>query len=388
MTKQFLSDRVLSLKASGIRKFFDIINTMPDVISLGVGEPDFSSPAPITEAAIAALRAGKTGYTSNYGILELRETLADYLKKKYDGLTYDPVKEMVFTAGLSEAIFIIMTAIVNPGDEIIVPTPCFVSYQPSIEMAGGKAIEVACKFEDNFQPDIAAIEAAITPKTKAIFINYPNNPTGAVITKDVALQLAQLVIKHDLLLISDEIYEQLVYSNHKHVTFPNLSGLKERTIYLSGFSKAFSMTGWRLGYICANEELIAAIVKVHQFVLMAAPTISQHAAIVALKECQTHVDDMVTEYDKRRKLLVDGLNRIGLPTFEPKGAFYAFPKIENTGLTSEEFAERLLFEHKVAVVPGNAFGASGEGFVRCCYATSYDEIEKALEGIEKFVKSL
>ena len=388
MTSRFLSDRVLSIKPSGIRKFFDIINSMPDVISLGVGEPDFASPAPVTEAAIAALRAGKTAYTSNYGILELRETLADYLKQNRDGLSYDPLTEMVFTAGLSEAIFITMTAIINPGDEVIVPTPCFVSYQPSIELAGGKAIEVACRFEDNFQPNIAAIEAAITPKTKAIFLSFPNNPTGAVVTKEVALELAKLIVKHDLLLITDEVYEQLVYSGHKHVIFPNLPGLRERTIYMSGFSKSFSMTGWRLGYVCAPPELIAAIVKVHQFALMSAPTISQYAAITALTECQPHVDEMVAEYDRRRKLLVNGMNKIGLPTFEPKGAFYAFPKISGTGLSSEEFAERLLFEQEVAVVPGNAFGAGGEGFVRCCYATSYEEIEEALVRIERFVKSL
>ena len=388
MTRQFLSDRVLSLKPSGIRKFFDIINSMPDVISLGVGEPDFASPAPVTEAAIAALRAGKTAYTSNYGILELREILADYLKNNREGLTYDPLKEIIFTAGLSEAIYITMSAILNPGDEVIVPTPCFVAYQPSIELAGGISIEVPSKFEDDFQPDIAAIEAAITPRTKAIFISYPNNPTGAVVTKEVALQLAEVVIKHDLLLLSDEIYEQLVYSDHKHVIFPNLPGLKERTIYYSGFSKSFSMTGWRLGYICAPPELIAAIVKIHQFALMSAPTISQHAAMAALTECQSHVDKMVAEYDRRRKLIVNGMNTIGLPTFEPKGAFYAFPKVDVTGLTSEEFAEKLLYQEKVAVVPGNAFGAGGEGFVRTCYATSYEQIEQALEKIEKFVKTL
>lgn len=388
MARQFISERVLSLKPSGIRKFFDIINSMPDVISLGVGEPDFASPAPVTDAAIAALRAGKTAYTSNYGILELRETLADYLKNNRDGLTYDPLKEMIFTAGLSEAIFITMSAILNPGDEIIVPTPCFVAYQPSIELAGGVAIEVASKFEDDFKPDIAAIEAAITPRTKAIFISYPNNPTGAVVTREVALQLAEIIIKYDLLLLTDEIYEQLVYSGHKHVIFPNLPGLKERTIYFSGFSKSFSMTGWRLGYICAPEELIAAIVKIHQFALMSAPTISQYAAMSALNLCQSHVDEMVAEYDRRRKLIVNGMNTIGLPTFEPKGAFYAFPKVDVTGLTSEEFAEQLLYQEKVAVVPGSAFGAGGEGFVRACYATSYEEIEQALEKIEKFVKTL
>ena len=233
------------------------------------------------------MRAGKTAYTSNYGILELREILADYLKNNREGLTYDPLKEIIFTAGLSEAIYITMAAILNPGDEVIVPTPCFVAYQPSIELAGGISIEVPSKFEDDFQPDIAAIEAAITPRTKAIFISYPNNPTGAVVTKEVALQLAEVVIKHDLLLLSDEIYEQLVYSDHKHVIFPNLPGLKERTIYYSGFSKSFSMTGWRLGYICAPPELIAAIVKIHQFALMSAPTISQHAAMAALTECQS-----------------------------------------------------------------------------------------------------
>ena len=379
----YLSQRVASLRPSGIRKFFDIVATMDDVISLGIGEPDFTTPDPILEAGIRSLQKGETHYTSNAGILELRQALSKHLFKLY-GVEYDPVTEIVITVGGSEALYLSATALLDPGDEMIIPTPCFVSYQAEAFLAGGVAVEVACKMEDNFDLDPDAIRKAITPRTKAILVGYPNNPTGAVASRENLLEVARLAEEYDLIVISDEIYDQLVYGI-PHVCFPTLPGMRARSLLLGGFSKDYAMTGWRIGYAAGPKELIDGLVRVHQYTIMSAPTTAQAAAIAALEESEKDVSLMVAEYDRRRKLIVNGLNQIGLPTFEPKGAFYAFPKVSGTGMDDETFAQKLLEEEKVAVVPGSSFGAGGEGFVRCSYATAYDKIVEALQRIENFV---
>ena len=379
----YLSKQVATLRPSGIRKFFDIVATMDDVISLGIGEPDFTTPNPILEAGIRSLQKGETHYTSNAGTLELRTALSKHLFKLY-GIEYDPQTEIIITVGGSEALYLSATALLDPGDEMIIPTPCFVSYQAEATLAGGVVIEVPCKMEDNFDLDPDAIRKAITPRTKAILIGYPNNPTGAVASRETLLEVARLAEEHDLIVISDEIYDQLVYGI-PHVCFPTLPGMRERSLLLGGFSKDYAMTGWRIGYAAGPREIINGLVRVHQYTIMCSPTTAQAAAIVALEQCGNDVVQMVAEYDRRRKLIVDGLNQIGLPTFEPKGAFYAFPKISVTGMDDETFAQKLLDEEKVAVVPGSAFGAGGEGFVRCSYATAYDKITEALQRIEKFV---
>jgi aminotransferase len=386
MSKKYLSQRVATLPPSGIRKFFDILASMPDVISLGIGEPDFITPRPISEAGIAAIEAGQTQYTSNSGTLELREALAAHLQDLYK-VSYDPLSELVITVGVSEALYMAMTAMLDPGDEVIIPTPCFVAYQAEVTLAGGVPVEIPSKLEDNFQPDPAAIEAAITPKTKVIFIGYPNNPTGAVASKEVLLKIARIAKEHDLIVISDEIYDQLVYGV-EHVCFAALPGMKERTIFLGGFSKDYAMTGWRVGYAAAPPEILTGMLRVHQYTIMSAPTMSQAAALKALEIGAEHVTHMRNEYDRRRRLIVDGFNQMGLTTFEPRGAFYAFPKIADTGLDDDTFATRLLKEEAVAVVPGSAFGAGGAGFVRCSYATAYEEVAEALERIERFIKKL
>lgn len=387
MRSSYLSERVAGLKPSGIRKFFDIAATMKDVISLGIGEPDFNTPQPVLQAGMASLQRNETHYTSNAGITELRKTLSAHLDLHYQ-VNYDPMTELIITVGGSEALYLAATALLDPGDELLIPTPCFVAYQAEAILAGGVPVEIPCRFEDNFEVDPAAIEAAITPRTKAILISFPNNPTGAVASRERLLKIAKIAEEHDLVVISDEIYDRLVYGGHQHVCFPALPGMKERTLLIGGFSKDYAMTGWRIGYVAGPANILKGLLTVHQYAVMSAPTIAQSAAITALKEGEEYVQEMVAEYDRRRKLIVNGFNQIGLPTFEPKGAFYAFPKISVTGLDDETFATRLLHEENVALVPGNAFGKGGEGFVRCSYATSYEKIEEALRRIEKFVNRL
>ncbi len=383
----YVSERVATLKPSGIRKFFDIAATMKEVISLGIGEPDFDTPKPIVDAGIASLQRGETHYTSNAGILELRKALAEHLERLY-GVSYDPATEILITVGGSEALYLSATALLNPGEEMLIPTPCFVSYQAEAILAGGAAVEVPCSMENNFDLDPRALEAAITPRSKAILLGFPNNPTGAVASRETLLEVQRIAEEHDLVVISDEIYDRLVYAGHKHICFPSLPGAKDRTLLLGGFSKDYAMTGWRIGYACGPAEIIKGLVRTHQYTVMSAPTTAQAAALVALKAGEPYVQQMVAEYDRRRKLIVSGLNEIGLPTFEPKGAFYAFPKVSVTGMNDEAFATRLLQEEHVAIVPGNSFGAGGEGFCRCSYATSYAKIETALEKMRSFVNRL
>jgi len=384
MNERYLARHVVGLKPSGIRKFFDIVATMKDVISLGIGEPDFVTPDSIIQAGVRALQAGETHYTSNHGIFELRRALSAHLEKQY-GITYAPGNEIVITVGVSEALYLAMSALLNPGEEVIIPTPCFVSYQAEAILAGGVPVELPTRVEDNFLVRPAALEAAITPKTKAILIGYPNNPTGAEATREVLVEVARIAEKHDLIVISDELYDQLVYGV-SHVCFPALPGMRERTILLGGFSKNYAMTGWRAGFAAAPAEILEGLVRIHQYTIMSAPTMSQAAALEAILNGHEHVEAMRTEYDRRRKLIVGGLNQLGLPTFEPHGAFYAFPNISASGMNDDAFALKLLDEEKVAVVPGTAFGAGGEGFVRCSYATSYEKIEEALRRIERFMR--
>ena len=381
---QRLSKRVAGLKPSGIRKFFDIAATMKDVISLGIGEPDFTTPKPILEAGIRSLQNGETHYTSNWGKLELRQAIAENLIKLYN-VNYDPTNEIIATVGVSEALYLTFTAILDPGDEVIIPTPCFVSYQAEVILAGGVPIEVKAREENDFMIDPVDIRKALTQRTKCIFIGYPSNPTGAVATREVMLEIARIAEEYDLLVVSDEIYDRLVY-DFEHVCFPGLSeDLKKRTILLGGFSKDYAMTGWRIGYACGPADIIQGLVRIHQYTIMSAPTTAQDAALVALQSGEPYVQEMVAEYDRRRRLLVAGLNRLGLHTFEPRGAFYAFPNIQASGMDDETFAEMLLREEHVAVVPGNAFGPGGEGFARMCYATEFSKIEEALHRMEKFM---
>jgi aminotransferase len=380
----YLSKRVAGLKPSGIRKFFDIAATMKDVISLGIGEPDFTTPEPILQAGIRSLQNGETHYTSNLGKIELRQAISDNLKKLY-GVSYNPADEVIATVGVSEALYLTMVAILDPGDEVIIPTPCFVSYQAEVELAGGVPVEIPSKIENNFQLDPDEVRAAITPRTKVIFVGYPSNPTGAVAERETLMAIARIAEQNDLLIISDEIYDRLVYG-FEHVCVPALGeSIRRRTILLGGFSKDYAMTGWRIGYACGPADIIKGLVRIHQYTIMSAPTTAQDAALEALKSGDKYVQEMVTEYDRRRKLLVSGLNRLGLSTFEPRGAFYAFPNIQASGMDDETFAETLLKEEGVAVVPGNAFGPGGDGFVRACYATSYEKIEEALQRIERFM---
>jgi aminotransferase len=385
--RQMLSERVRQVPPSGIRRFFDVIATMPDVISLGIGEPDFTTPPQVIEAGVRSLRAGRTHYTSNYGTLELRRALAHHLERSY-GVSYQPEQEICVTVGASEALAVTMAALVDPGDEVLLHEPSYVAYVPSVLFNGGVTVHVPTRAEDDFALDPSAVEAAITPRTKVLFLGYPCNPTGAVLPPATLRALADLAQQHDLAVVSDEIYDRLVYGDHRHEPFSSLPGMKERTVLIGGFSKAYAMTGWRVGYVCAPPEILEGIVKVHQYEIMSAPTTAQDAAVVALKAAEPDVARMVGEYDRRRRMLVEGLNRIGLPTFEPRGAFYAFPRIAGTGLTSDEFSERLLFEQKVAMVPGSAFGPSGEGHVRASYATSFEHLEEALVRIERFIATL
>jgi len=385
MMSDRIADRVKQMKGSGIREFFDIAQRMEGAISLGVGEPDFVTPWSIREACIFSLEKGYTSYTSNWGLLELREALSDTIYKE-TGVYYDPEGELLITTGVSEASDLAIRALINPGDEIILHEPSYVCYKPCAVFAGGTPVCVATGVEDEFKVRAEKIEEKITEHTKAIILSYPNNPTGATLSRKELEEIADVVNEHDLLVISDEVYGKLTYEG-THVCFSSLNGMKERTILLDGFSKAYAMTGWRLGYAAGNKEIIEAMMKIHQYVMMCAPITAQMAAIEALR-CEDEVERMVSEYNRRRRLLVDGLNDIGLNCFEPKGAFYTFPSIKSTGLTSEEFAKRLLFEEKVVVIPGSVFGACGEGFVRCAYAVSQYELKEALERIERFLTGI
>lgn len=384
-SKQFLSQKVAGLKPSGIRKFFDIAATMKDVISLGIGEPDFTTPKPILDAGIQSLQAGETHYTSNSGRLELRQAISENLFRLY-GVRYNPVDEIIITVGVSEALYLTMNAVLDPGDEVIIPTPCFGAYQAEVILAGGVAVEIPSRFENNFQLDPDEIRAAITPRTKMIFIGYPCNPTGAVAEREVLMEVAKIAEEHNLLVLTDEIYDRLVY-NFEHVCFPALGqSIQERTILLGGFSKSHAMTGWRVGFAAGPADLIKGLLRVHQYTIMSAPTTAQDAAVAAILQGEPYVESMVAEYNRRRQLIVNGMNRLGLTTFEPRGAFYAFPRITASGMNENTFAEKLLEEEQVAVVPGTAFGPGGEGFVRCCYATAYEKIEEALVRLERFMQ--
>ena len=385
LAERALAERVRAVPPSGIRRFFDILATMTDVISLGVGEPDFDTPAQIVEAGVESLRSGRTHYTSNYGTLDLRRALAAHLEGRY-GVAYDPVRELLITVGASEAVDLALRATCDPGDEVILHEPSYVAYAPAITFSGGVVRFVRTRLEDDFALDPAVVEAAVTPRTKALFLGYPCNPTGAVLPNEVQDELARIAVRHDLLVYSDEIYDRLSYGSYRHRAMSALPGMRDRTILMGGFSKAYAMTGWRVGYLAAPAAMLEGIVKVHQYGIMSAPTTAQDAALVALTTGDADVDRMVAEYDRRRRLLVDGLNRLGLTTFEPRGAFYAFPRISSTGLDSETFAQRLLEEERVAVVPGSAFGPSGEGHVRACYATAYEQLEEALVRIGRFVE--
>ena len=385
--RSFVSDVARDIKPSGIRKFFDLVLTMEgDVISLGVGEPDFDTPWSISKAAITSIEKGMTMYTSNRGLPELCGLLSEDFKNRY-GVEYDPKSEIIFTTGVSEGLDIAMRAVVNPGDEVLVVDPCFVSYQPEVYLAGGVPKALPCRAEDQFKITPESLMEHITPKTKVLMMNFPNNPTGGVMDKDDLKAIADIIIDHDLLVISDEVYSELSY-DLKHTATASIDGLFERTITLNGFSKAYAMTGWRLGYLCAPKEICDAALKIHQYAMMSAPTASQFAAIEALKSGEEAKDEMVAEYRIRRNLFVKGLNDIGLSCHLPQGAFYAFPSIESTGLTDEEFAERLLKEQQVAVVPGSAFGESGKGHVRTCYAVDRPRLTEAVRRIGEFVDSL
>jgi aminotransferase len=386
MANQYLSRRIAALRPSGIRKFFDIAATMKEVISLGIGEPDFTTPEPIVRAGIRSLERGETHYTSNWGILELRRELSKHIEELY-GVSYDPETEILITVGGSEALNLAAIALLDNGDEMIIPTPCFVSYQAAAITAGGVAVEVPCTMDNNFDVDPEDIRKAVTSRSKAILLGFPNNPTGAVASREHLLAIAKIAEENDLVVISDEIYDRLVYGI-KHVCFPSLPEMRKRTLLLGGFSKDYAMTGWRIGYACGPRELIKGLLQVHQSMVMCAPTTSQVGALEALRSGEPFVQQMVAEYDRRRKLMVGGFNQIGLPTFEPKGAFYSFPHVGITGLDDETFCNRLLQEEHVAIVPGNAFGTGGEGFARCCYATAYEQIEEALKRIERFVNRL
>ena len=384
--RELLSKKVTALKPSGIRKFFDVANEIPDVISLGVGEPDFDTPWHVREEGIQALTGGKTFYTSNAGLMELREEICRYTEKR-TGITYNPKTEVVVTVGGSEAIDIALRALLNPGDEVLYTEPCFVSYMPCIAMADGVAVPIPLKEENEFRLTREELEAAITEKTKVLMISFPNNPTGAVMRREDLEALVPVIIEHNLIVISDEIYSDLTYGE-EHVCIAGFPGMKERTIVINGFSKAFAMTGWRLGYAFANEVIMEQMVKIHQFAIMCAPTVSQYAAVEAMKNGEEDVKHMRNSYDQRRRYLLAEFKRLDLPCFEPYGAFYTFPNISKFGMSSEEFATRLLMEEKVAVVPGSAFGECGEGFIRISYAYSLQELKEALERIESFIRKL
>jgi len=382
--RDFVSNRVQSVPPSAIRRFFDISATMDHVISLGIGEPDFVTPPAILRAGMESLEQGHTHYTSNSGTIELRQAISAYLRRLY-GIEYDPEEEILVTVGGSEALYLILTATINPGDEVIVPQPSFVSYAPEVAFANGVAVTIDTYPENEFQVTGADVEAAITPRTKAILIGYPNNPTGAVMTRERLAEIARIAEKYDLLVISDEIYDRLVYGI-EHTHFSTLPNMRERTIVLGGFSKSHAMTGWRLGYAVGPSALLSAMRKVHQYTIMSAPTPAQIAISQTLNQVDDEVERMRREYDRRRQLIVNGFNDLGLTCFEPRGAFYAFPDIRAAGMSVQTFADTLLAEEQVAVIPGTAFGACGAGFVRACYATDYNKIEEALERLRRFMQ--
>ena len=388
---QYWNPDIAAVPKSGIRKFFDIVQTMPSAISLGVGEPDFVTPYHIRNAAIDSLLDGETQYTSNWGKLSLRTEIAYYLQSRYH-LTYDAQKEVLVTVGASEGIDLAMRALLSKGDEVLVPEPSYVSYRPGVVFGGGVPVPIKTAASNNFVLTAEELEAAITPRTKALILPYPNNPTGAVITREALQQLRDVILRHDLLVITDEIYCELSYGQEAHVSIASLPEMWERTIYINGFSKAFAMTGWRVGYVCAPAPLMDVMVKIHQYTIMCAATQSQVAAEEALKRGRedgyADVQTMRQSYDHRRRLMYNAFLEMGLDCFEPLGAFYVFPSIAKTGLTSEEFCERLLREKEVACVPGTAFGACGEGHIRCCYATALDKLDVALTRIADFVKRL
>lgn len=385
--EKLLSDTVREVKFSGIRKFFDIAATVENVISLSVGEPDFKTPWAIRKEAIKTLEKGKTAYTANSGLIGLRRALADYIQKK-NGLKYDPDHEITVTVGGSEAIDCAFRVLCNPGDEILIPEPSFVCYAPLVKMAGGVPVIIETKLENNFKLTGEEIREKLTPKTKALVFPYPNNPTGAVMRRGDLEKIAEVIREADIAVISDEIYGELTYGAERHVSIAEMEGMQERTILINGFSKAFSMTGWRLGYFAAPAPIATQMLKIHQYAIMCSPTVSQYAAVAALLECDGEVLRMKEEYNARRRFVVKGFNDMGLDCFEPEGAFYAFPSIKSTGLSSEEFCKRLLTSKKVAIVPGDAFGASGEGFVRVSYAYSLSHLNTALQRIEEFLKEL
>ena len=388
---QVINRRIADVPPSGIRKFFDIVRQMPNAISLGVGEPDFVTPWQIRDAAIQSIEDGQTQYTSNWGLDTLREKIAAYLRMRYH-VTYSPKDEVLVTVGASEGIDIALRAIICPGDEVLIPEPSYVSYAPCVTFAGGVAVPVKTSAENEFAITPEALRAAMTEKTKALILPYPNNPTGGVMTKEQLKEIARELEETNVVVISDEIYSELVYSGHEHTAFASISGMRERTVTINGFSKAFAMTGWRVGYLCAPRELLAPMFKIHQYTMLCASMQGQVAADRALgRAFETGFEDvkmMVRSYDRRRRLMVEKLNAMGLDCFEPKGAFYVFPSIRATGLSSEEFCTRLLKEQQVACVPGTAFGESGEGHIRCSYATSLDNLTEALKRIETFVRSL
>lgn len=385
-----LSDRVKTVPPSGIRRFFEIAATMEEVITLGIGEPDFVSPKAILEGARESISKGLTGYTSNAGIAPLRDAISEEIDRLY-GVKYNPANEILVTVGASEAIQLAMLALLNPGDEVLIPEPCFVSYGPTAIFAGATVKYVPTSVKNNFQVTAADIESRITPRTKLLFLAYPSNPTGAVLQRETLEEIAQVVERHDLLVLSDEIYDRLIYGDtftKGHTCLPSIPSLRDRTVLLGGFSKAYAMTGWRVGYACAPKPIYDAMYKLHQYIIMSAPTASQWGALAGIKQCQSDVEQMRTAYDARRRVIVDGFRAAGMPTFEPEGAFYCFPDITSTGLSAEEFAQELLQEEHVAVVPGDAFGPSGTGYVRCSYANSMENIQEAVHRIARFAAKI
>ncbi|WP_182187225.1 aminotransferase class I/II-fold pyridoxal phosphate-dependent enzyme [Pectinatus frisingensis] len=385
--EQALSDTVDLVPPSGIRKFFDVAASMDDVITLGIGEPDFVTPWHIRESCVYGLEKGYTSYSTNKGMLPLRQEIANLYKKNY-AIDYNPAEEIIVTVGVSEAVDLALRAILNPGDEVLIPEPCYVSYKACVILAGGKPVPVPTKIENEFRVTAADLEKFVTPATKALLIGYPNNPTGTILTEEELNGLAKFAEKYNLIVLSDEIYGDLTYGGLEHICFSTLPGMKDRTILFNGFSKAYAMTGWRLGYAMANPVFIEAMNKIHQYTMLCAPVTAQVAGIEALRNGEKNMHKMINEYDQRRHLIYEGFCRMGLKTFEPKGAFYIFPSIKETGMTSEEFVENLLEREHVAVIPGNAFGECGEGFIRCSYATSVDKIAGALNRIENFLKNI
>ncbi len=381
-----ISERCRALKPSGIRKFFDIAATMENVISLGVGEPDFQTPWAIRRAAITALEKGKTVYTANAGLMELRKAICGYVKRKIN-VEYDPAKELIVTVGGSEAIDLGIRALLNPGDEVLIVEPCFVCYAPIVSLTGGVPVIIETKAEEGFKLTAEALKEKITDRTKLLILPFPNNPTGAVMTREELEPIAEVLRDTDIMVLSDEIYAELTYEG-RHVSIAELDGMKERTLLVNGFSKAFAMTGWRLGYLAGPEPVIKQMLKIHQYAIMCSPTVSQYAAVEAMNNCEGEVVKMVNEYNIRRRWLVQALNEIGLTCFEPKGAFYVFPSIKSTGMTSQKFCEELLYKHNVAVVPGDAFGDCGEGHIRISYAYSLKHLMEAVERIAEFLKEI